>query len=80
MVSRNRSRVGRQVVYRPTDAEASTGNGNNGDTWAGWISAVNSDGTVNLAVLEADGGWIAKTDVAEGTGKGTFSYPSPDAV
>lgn len=72
MASRARVRVGRQVTYLPTDGEATTGNGNAGDQWPATISAVNSDGTVNLSVHEADGGFIAKTDVVKGSQKGQF--------
>jgi hypothetical protein len=73
IMSRNRLRVGRQVTYFPTDTEASTGNGSAGDQWPATITKVNSDGTVNLSVHEADGGFIAKTSVVKGVGKGTFS-------
>jgi hypothetical protein len=72
MADRQRVRVGRDVTYRPTDAEAATGNGEVDDEWHATISRVNADGTVNLSVLEADGGFIALTDIAQGQVKGTF--------
>lgn len=72
MTDRNRVRVGRDVAYFPTDAEASTGNGNAGDNWSATITNVNTDGTVNLSVHEADGGFIALTDIARGQQKGQF--------
>ena len=74
MADRQRIRVGRQVAYRPTDAEAATGNGNVGDVWSATISAVNGDGSANLSVVEADGGLIAKTGVTQGAGKGQFDF------
>ena len=72
MGDRARIRVGRDVIYRPTDAEAATGNGSAGDDWSARITAVNADGTVSLFVYESDGGSIAKTAVSQGGGKGTF--------
>lgn len=73
--NRSRKRVGRSVTYLPTDAEATTGNGVAGDHWPATISAVNTvTGLVNLFVIEADGGIIAKTDVALGHQKGQFTY------
>lgn len=72
MANRSRVRVGRKVTYFPTDAEATTGGGAAGDQWDATITAVNSDDTVNLHVLEADGTVIAKTSVAKGTGKGAY--------
>ncbi len=72
MTERYRVRVGREVTYFPTDAEAATGNGSAGDHWTATITNVNADGTVNLSVHEADGGFIAKTDVARGQNKGQF--------
>lgn len=74
MSSRSKYRVGRDVTYYPTDAEATTGNGSAGDAWTARITAVNSDDTVNLCVFEADGGVIAKTDVVNGSQKGQFSF------
>ena len=73
MANRARVRVGRTVTYLPTDAEASTGNGNAGDEWPATITAVALDGTVNLSVHEADGGFIAKLAVAQGEQKGQFT-------
>ena len=73
MGDRQRIRVGRDVIYRPTDAEAATGNGIVGDSWTARITAVNESGTVSLAVFESDGGFIAKTAVPLGEGKGTFA-------
>lgn len=72
MTNRNRVRTGRGVAYFPTDAEAAAGNGNNGDHWKATITTVNPDGTVNLSVHEADGGFIALTDVPRGQQKGQF--------
>lgn len=73
MTDRSRVRVGRDVAYFPTDAEAVTGNGSSGDAWPATISNVNTDGTVNLSVIEADGGLIAKLNVARGTTVGTYN-------
>ena len=72
MTNRYRVRVGREVTYFPDDTEAATGNGAVGDHWRATISNVNADGTVNLSVHEADGGFIAKTDVIRGQQKGMF--------
>ena len=74
MAGTNRAavRVGRSVVYRPTDAEASTGGDNAGATWKAWITRVLANGTVNLHVLEGDGTTIAKTGVSRGERKGEF--------
>lgn len=81
MSDRQRVRVGRDVTYYPTDSEASTGNGAAGDAWSARITNVNSDGTVNLAVFEADGGLIAKTDVERGGKKGQYDLlAGPDAI
>lgn len=80
MTDRTRFRVGRDVTYRPTDAEASTGNGSVGDEWRATITATNSDGTVNLHVLEADGTTIAVADVVRGQGKGQFDFRGLAAV
>ncbi len=71
-MDRAKIRVGRDVNYRPTDAQATTGNGNAGDVWSARITAVNADSTVNLFVYEADGGFVALTDISEGSTKGTF--------
>lgn len=72
MGDRSRVRVGRRVSYLPTDVEATAGGGNAGDEWAAKITAVNSDGSVNLAVDEADGTSIAKTSVVKGEQKGQY--------
>jgi len=71
-MSRARIRVGRDINYRPTDAQAAAGGGNVDDVWAGRISAVNADGTVNLHALEADGGELALTSIGRGSQKGQF--------
>lgn len=73
-MSRSKYRVGRDVTYRPTDSEATTGGGSAGDEWAAKIVAVNADDTVNLCVFEADGTTLAKTDVSVGSAKGTFDF------
>lgn len=73
MISRARIHVGQKVFYYPSAAEAATGNGNAGDAWAATITRVNSDGSVNLSVHEADGGFIAKTSVPKGSGTGVFA-------
>lgn len=81
MSDRQRVRVGRDVTYYPTDSEASTGGGNDGDAWTARITAVNNDGTVNLCVFEADGGVLAKTDVEQGGRKGQYDLlAGPDAI
>jgi len=72
MADRQRIRVGREVTYRPTDAEATTGNGSAGDEWYGKITRVLANGTVNLHVLEADGTTLALTGVSQGARKGQF--------
>lgn len=80
MSDRARQRVGRNVSYFPTDAEAATGNGDADDVWQAQITRSNPDGTVNLHVLEADGGELAKTDVEESNEKGGFSFRSTEAT
>lgn len=80
MTNRSRFHVGRDVTYFPTDAEAATGNGNAGDQWKATITALNADNTVNLSVHEADGGFIAKTDVPRGQRKGQFDFRGLAAV
>jgi hypothetical protein len=70
---RNRVTVGRRVSYFPTDAEAATGNGDAGCTFPATITEINADGTVQLHVLEADGGFITKASVVIGTQKGQCS-------
>lgn len=72
MTTRTRVRVGRQVTYFPTDAQATAGGGASGDQWPAVIGNVNADGTVNLNVTEADGGTLAVTNIAQGTTAGTF--------
>lgn len=72
-MSRARIRVGAKVSYLPTNAEATTGNGTAGDRWAATITKVAANGSVNLSVHEADGGFIAKTSVTMGESKGSFS-------
>lgn len=79
MADRQRQRVGRTVAYFPTDAEASTGNGDAGDVWDAAITKTNPDGTVNLHVKEADGGLLARTDVLRTNVKGGFSFTTPEA-
>ncbi len=80
MTSRQRIRVGRDVTYRPTDAEAAAGNGNSGDEWAATITGVSADGSANLSVHEADGGFIALTSVPRGQTKGSIdSYGQASA-
>lgn len=73
MTDRSRIRVGRKVTYFPTAAEATAGGGVAGDSWTATITDVLADGTVNLNVLEADGGILAVTAVSKGTGAGTFN-------
>lgn len=72
--SRARHRVGREVTYYPTDAEAATGNGDAGDAWYATITKVNQDGTANLNVKESDGGIVAVTDVPRGIRKGEYDF------
>jgi hypothetical protein len=72
MADRQRIRVGRDVSYFPTDAEASAGGGEAGDTWFARIAKVNADGSVNLNVIQGDGSELALTDIARGQRKGTF--------
>jgi hypothetical protein len=62
------------VTYFPTDAEATTGNDDAGAKWFARITKINLDGSVNLAVLEGDGGNLAKTSVSESDNKGGFSF------
>lgn len=71
---RARFRVGREVTYFATDAEAAAGNDDDGAKWFARITKINLDGTVNLHVLEGDGGFIALTDISEGDRKGFFSF------
>lgn len=73
-MSRSRYRVGRDVQYQPTDAEAATGNDVADARWPARITKVNSDGSVHLFVHEADGTAVAKTSVVRGGGKGQFSF------
>ena len=73
MADRQRIRVGRDVTYLPTDAEATTGGGDAGDQWPAKITDVLPNGTVNLTVFETDGTLIAKTGVARGSRKGQFT-------
>lgn len=73
MTDRSRVRVGRQVTYFPTAAEAAAGGGVAGDAWSATITDVAADGTANLNVLEADGGILAVTGVSQGTSAGTFN-------
>lgn len=72
MTTRTRLRVGRQVTYFPTDAEAAAGGGVSGDEWPAIIANVNADGTANLNVTEADGGVLAVTSASQGTTQGRF--------
>ena len=72
MGTRARIRVGRDVNYRPTDAEAVAGNGVVGAVWSARISNVNANGSVNLFVYEADGGTIPLTAILRGGQKGQF--------
>lgn len=80
MANRARIRVGRECTYFPSDAEAATGNGSAGDHWAATITAANIDGTANLSVHEADGGFIAKADVVRGQAKGQFDVRGLAAI
>jgi hypothetical protein len=73
MTDRSRIRVGREVTYRPTDAEAATGNDDNGALWKGTIAKVLAGGAVNLHVIEGDGGTIAVAAVVESQQKGGFT-------
>lgn len=73
-MSRARFRVGREVTYFPTDAEASAGGGSAGDAWFGRITKVNVDSTVNIAVAEADGGALAKMNISRTQRKGGFDF------
>jgi len=79
MADRQRQRVGRRVAYFPTDAEAATGNGDVDEVWEATITRTNTDGTVNLHVLEADGGELARLNVERSTEKGGFSFTTPEA-
>jgi hypothetical protein len=72
MVDRQRVRVGRNVTYRPTDAEAATGGGSVGDAWPAKITGVAASGAVNLFVYETDGTAIALTGILRGQAKGTY--------
>lgn len=72
--SRARQRVGRQVRYFATDAEASTANDDSGAAWPATIVKCNVDGTVNLLVQSGDGTAIDKTDVEQSDRKGGFSF------
>ncbi len=80
MSDRARQRVGRNVTYFPTDAEAAAGGGDADDEFHASIARSNPDGTVNLHVVEADGGLLAKTDVEESNEKGGFSFRSTEAT
>ncbi len=73
MTDRSRIRVGREVVYRPTDAQAATGNDDNGALWSAKITKVLADGSVNLHVLEGDGGFIPVAAAIESQQKGGFT-------
>ena len=71
---RVRFRVGREVTYFPTDAQAATGNDDAGAKWFARITKTNLDGSVNLAVEEGDGGRLALTVISEGDRKGFYSF------
>jgi hypothetical protein len=73
-MTRERQRVGRKVTYFPTDAEAVAGGGTEGDQWPATISDNNNDGSANLHVVEADGGTIALTSIAQGQRKGEWDF------
>lgn len=72
MANRQRVRVGREVSYFPTDAEASTGGDAAGVTWPATLAKVFADGTVNLNALQGDGVRLDVTGVAQGQRKGEF--------
>lgn len=71
-MSRSRFRSGRSVSYLPTDSEATTyGEG----PYSARITAVNSDGTVNLSVD------VPSAFVESGTIDGTYAQsPEGDAL
>lgn len=71
---RVRYRVGREVSYFATDAEAAAASDDAGAKWFGRITKINLDGTVNLAVDQGDGARLAKTSVSEADRKGGFSF------
>ncbi len=80
-MSRSRYRVGREIQYQPTAAEAATGTDVAGARWSGRIVKVNAaDGTVNLFVHEADGTVIPKLNVLRGAQPGQFSFVGPAAA
>ena len=72
MADRQRIRVGRDVSYFATDAQAAAAGDDNGVTWPAIIAKVNSDGTTNLQAVRGDGTDLALTAVAQGQSKGTF--------
>ncbi|MDQ3170288.1 MAG: hypothetical protein M3Q55_09150 [Acidobacteriota bacterium] len=75
--SRSRYRVGREIQYQPTAAEAATGADVAGALWSGRIVKVNANGTVNLFIHEADGTVIPKLNVLRGGLPGQFSFIGP---
>jgi hypothetical protein len=72
MADRQRIRVGREVSYFPTDAEAAAVGDGEGTTWPATIAKVNSDGSASLQAVRGDGTDLALVAVAQGQGKGTF--------
>ena len=80
VTDRQRVRVGRDVAYQPTAAEAAAGGGAAGDIWSGRITAVNPDGTVGLIVFKANGVVLSLTGVHQGSTAGTFSTRGLAAV
>lgn len=72
-IDRQRIRIGRTVTYSPTDAEATAGGGAAGDLWPALITYVNPDGMVNIIAFRPSGTTLAKTSIALGAAKGTYS-------
>lgn len=72
--SRARTRVGRQVRYLATDAEASAVSDTAGAAWIATIVKVNRDGTVNLLVQRSNGTTLAKTSVSQSDRKGGYMF------
>ena len=72
MANRQRIRVGREVSYFPTDAEATAGGGSAGDSWFARIALVAQDGSANLNVVQSDGTELAVVAAARGQSKGQF--------
>lgn len=70
--NRQRVHVGRQVTYRPTDAQAAAGGGAIGDAWIGQITAVQATGTATVMVWQANGAALVQSAISRGSAKGTF--------